>query len=308
MLGILAIQLRINFLRFNTAKGSRIGAGELRFADGKLPHSQLVTLCHQLCLVHLDLKAVGAAAVTGGGDEHTGCAVFVLDISRDIVFHLNIMPLAILHMGMDLDGHAADPLPQIQLVGALVHQNTATLTGPGGPPIAGIVISLGAIPVGDEPVGTADLAVLAGLDQLTHFPVDGVGSLVEHHAEYHIVFLGFLVHPAHLLGIHTGRFFHQHMDPLFHAGHGILGMIVVGNRNNAGIDHSAAKHLLCGFKIRDIGAQILLCPRDTLWIVITDGSQYKVRTFSRQDRLGILGTLIANTQNTQSDFFHNVPP
>ena len=142
-------------------------------------------------------------------------------------------------MGVDTLGHTADPLPQIQLVGALIQQYAAALARPSRTPIAGIVVCLGAIPIRDQPVGTANGAVLAGAHKLPHRAVNMVGALIKHHGKYHIVLLGFLVHLLHLLGIHARGFFHQHMQAVLHTSDSVLRVVIVGHCHDHSITQAA---------------------------------------------------------------------
>ena len=124
-------------------------------------------------------------------------------------------------------------------MGALVQQNAAAFTGPGGAPVTGIVIALGTVPVGDNPDGPADSSVLAGVHQLPHFAVYVVGTLVKHHAENHFRMLfGFLVHLPDLFGIDAGRLLAHDVKAAFHAFNGVFGMVIMGNTDMAGIDET----------------------------------------------------------------------
>ena len=84
---------------------------------------------HCRALTFTGFRPNAASASAGGGDEHAGGTVGVFHIGRYIIFHFDVVPLAELHMGADLHGHAADPLPQVQLMGALVEQHATTFTG-----------------------------------------------------------------------------------------------------------------------------------------------------------------------------------
>ena len=96
------------------------------------------------------------------------------------------MPKTVLKMSFDLFGHTAYPLPQIELVGALIEQDAAALARPCCTPVARIIICLRTVPVGYYPVGTAYIAVLTALYKLTHFAINAVCTLIEHHTEHYI--------------------------------------------------------------------------------------------------------------------------
>ena len=104
-----------------------------------------------------------------------------------IVLYLNVVPLGLVAEGPNHGGHTEKPLQQIQLVGALVQQHTAALARPSGPPGAGIVIRLAAIPVGDGPAHALDGAHFAGINDLLQAAVEAVGALL-HCAGVQIVY------------------------------------------------------------------------------------------------------------------------
>ena len=227
---------------------------------------QLVIFHDQFCFVHLDLKTVCSVGIAGAGDKYAGCTVGVFHISGNIVLYFNVVPLAVVQMRGDVDGHAADPLPQIQLMGALVQQNTAAFSCPGSTPITGIVIRLAAIPVGDQPVGAANASVFSGVYKFTHFAVDAVGSLVEHQTKYDLRVLGcFFVHFTDLLGIDTGRFFHHDMNAAFHTFDGEGGVVIVRRANKAGVNKSAVQHSDGIFEANDPLVKIFFCRFYTNW-------------------------------------------
>ena len=94
-----------------------------------------------------------------------------------------MMPFSVVAECAHAGGHSADPLQQIQIVGTLVQQYAAPFSVPGGAPSAGIVVSLAAIPVCNQPAHALQCAVLSALDDFMHLAVDAVGALIEHHAE-----------------------------------------------------------------------------------------------------------------------------
>ena len=64
----------------------------------KLQHVQLAILHHQLGAVHLNLKAIGAVGIAGGGHKHARGAVGIFHVGGYVVLHLNVVPLAKAHL------------------------------------------------------------------------------------------------------------------------------------------------------------------------------------------------------------------
>ena len=161
MLRVQAVGFDLDFLHLRTAEGLLVCAAEFRLEDRIFPKLEGSGVANQLPTVQGNLKAIGSRRVAGRGDKGAGRAVRVLDVGSDIVLHLDIMPASKVHMRVNLDRHAAYPLPEIEVVRALIEQHTTALSAPGGAPFARIIIRLRAIPVGDDPTGAADRAKLA---------------------------------------------------------------------------------------------------------------------------------------------------
>ena len=83
------------------AEGSFTFMGEHSFKHVVLPHIELAIFADQLAAVEVDLKAVGAGNVAGGGDEAAGGAICVFHIGGHIILHFDVMPLAVLQVGVD---------------------------------------------------------------------------------------------------------------------------------------------------------------------------------------------------------------
>ena len=208
------------------------------------------------------------------------------------------MPLAELHVGLHLDRQAADPLPQVQLVGALVQKHAAALAGPGGAPAALIEIALGTVPVRDDPVGAADAAVLAGLHQLPHLAVDAVGALVEHQAEHHLrVLVRHLIHLPHLLGVYAGGLFHHHVDGALHALDGQPGVVVVGHGDDARVHEAAVQHGFGAVKEGHVLPQAFRRPLPAGGIDIRHCLQFKIGALAVHHRTGVAAAHVADADD-----------
>src|SRR5699024_8611752 len=134
--------------------------------------------------------AVGADGVVGAGDEAAGRAVFIGRDDGDVVLDVDLAVAAAQALGVHGLGDAADPLPQVELMRGLVDQDAAAFAAPGGAPFALLIVAVRAPPGVDDPVGAADLAELAGSDDLLDLLVELVGALVEHDAERDVRVLG----------------------------------------------------------------------------------------------------------------------
>jgi hypothetical protein len=67
-------------------------------------------------------------------DKDAGGSPAIVDDSSDLVLDRDVASETERHLGVYRPRHAADPLPQVQLVGRLVDQNAAAFAAPGGAP------------------------------------------------------------------------------------------------------------------------------------------------------------------------------
>ncbi len=231
--------LRIVTIRFKCGPSAlwlaeTAGRSGAVFAGGNIKFIQLqfIVFTHNVAFVHRDLKPVCARRVTGGCDEHPCRAVGVFGINGDIIFHFDIVPLAFMAKCLDFGRHAANPLPEVQIVRTLVEQNPAAFANPGCAPAAGIVIGLGAVPVSDNPVDAADFAEFPALNHFAQFAVKAVGALVVHNRVHFITFRGKLIGLPDIFCENPGGFFRQRMQAFVQRVHGIDRMEIMGCRDN----------------------------------------------------------------------------
>ena len=131
---------------------------------------QTAVLHHGLAQGAADLHPVGAGILPGGCDEHRAGAALVLRVDGGVVLHLNPMVMPLPAERPQPHRHPHDPLPDVQVVGALVQQHAASLPVPGGPPVAGIIVGLRPIPVVDDPDEALDLPQRPLLYQVMELP------------------------------------------------------------------------------------------------------------------------------------------
>ena len=137
----------------------------------------------------------------------------VVDDGGDLVLDGDVAAEAVGDLGEDRLRHAADPLPQVELVGCLVDQHAAALPAPGGPPGGLVVVALRPPPGGDDPAGVADRADLAVVDDLLDPLVQRVVALVEHDREGQLrVGRRVRVELGDLPGVDPGRLLDQGVD------------------------------------------------------------------------------------------------
>ena len=120
--------------------------------------SYLSVFADQFSTLAVNLQPVGSRQVTCGCGEHACSAVFEFQVSRYVIFNLNMMPFPFMALCLHLDRHTAQPDQQIQLVRALIQQNAAAFSCPCGPPGSGIIILLGSVPVRHDPAHALDFA------------------------------------------------------------------------------------------------------------------------------------------------------
>ena len=183
MLRIRAVQNDFFFMAGRLLEALRGLETVFPLADFQFVQGEFIIFGYQFRLFQRDFQAVGAGSIGGGGDKYAGCAIGEFQICRHIILHLDIVPFSVMAEGAYPGGHSADPLQQIQIVRALIQKNAAAFSVPGGSPAAGVVVSLAAVPVRNQPAHALHFAVFPALDNLVHFSVNAVGALVEHHAE-----------------------------------------------------------------------------------------------------------------------------
>ena len=121
-----------------------------------LRQRQPVVFVDQLAAGQRDFKPVGAGRLARAGDERARRAAGVFDVGRHVVLNLDVVPAAKPAERAHADRHAADPLPQIEVVRRLIEQNAAAVRRPRRAPRTGIVITLRAQPIGDDDAGALD--------------------------------------------------------------------------------------------------------------------------------------------------------
>ena len=127
-----------------------------------------------------DFQLVHAWSLAGGGDKGGGRAVVVLQHRGHVVLDFDLMEAAELAETTDFLRHAKHPLEEIQIVGALIHEDTTALAFPRAAPAAGGVVVVGAEPIGDFPMDAAHAAEFAAVDEVLNLFKAGVGAHVEH--------------------------------------------------------------------------------------------------------------------------------
>ena len=153
VLRIISIGLYLYLLALRLLKALGAGLGPFKSVALVLVPPELSVFAKKLSAATRNFETVGTGSLACGGYEHTCSAVLITEVCGNLVLNLNIVPLSVLAEAVYLNGHLADyPLNKVDLVRALVDKNSATFAFPSSSPASAVVVLLGAVPVGDDPV------------------------------------------------------------------------------------------------------------------------------------------------------------
>ena len=194
-------------------------------------------------------------------------------------------------------------------MGALVQQHAAAFPRPGGPPGTGVIVFLGAIPVGNQPGNPLHFAQLAVDQHFLHLAVHAVGALVKHHGKRE---LGMRVrggdHIPHLQGVNAGRLFAHYVQPVIESADGQRRMLIMGGADMHGV-HQAGSNQLFALGENRGGGHGSLGGFPAVGLPIGNGGDFNFGALAFQNVAGMAGTHVAITDNAQTNLFHSdVPP
>ena len=189
-------------------------------------------------------------------------------------------------------------------MGALVQQHAAAFAFPGGAPVAGIVVNLRAVPVGDDPVDPLQLTQLAAVDHLVHLAVDAVGALVEHHGKDLAALFGGLVHLPHGLGVDARGLLAHDVQTGRESLHGQRGMLVVGSADVHGVAQAGLDKVAALLENGGAFGQGVLGPLAAGLPAVGHGSEFNLGALARQDIGSVAGTHIAHADDAKTYFCH----
>ena len=204
-----------------------------------------------------------------------------------------------LAVGAHFGGQAEEPLPKVEIVRALIQQDSPALSGPGGTPTARGIIGGGAEPIRDNPIDTTDFSELAGLDQFAELDVIRIGPLVEHGGE-DLLFRAMRGDETLAIRLVDGdRFLHQHVKPGAQGldTDGGVGIVRRGNKDAVhlpGMDEIAGARETGGFL--ETGQRFLLR--------ITNCGKAAAGNFSALNGAGVGPTHTTETDDAEAKFFH----
>ena len=308
MLGILPVGDKLFHMSRRLRESFRRGKAILPFAHVQHVKEKLIVFTDQLCLFQGDLKAVGPGGIRRGGHEHARSPVCEFQVGGHIVLYLDVMPFPIVAEGLHLNGKPADPLKQVQIVGALVQQYAAALSVPGCPPSAGVIVSLGAVPVRDDPVHPFDLPILPAVHDLVHLPVNAVGALVEHHGEYPVRLFRRLVHFPYLLRIYPRRLLTQDMQAVLQRRDHKTRVIIVGHRDQYGVADAGPDQRVSIRKDTHIFRKVFLRPLPPALPHIRHRGKTDIRDLSVQDRPAMSAPHVSDSDDSKLYLFHFLFP
>ena len=202
--------------------------------------------------------------------------------------------------------HSEYPLPKIEIVRRLIQQNSAALAVPCSPPAARIVVSLGAVPVGDYPDKAFGLPESAALNYLMSFSVNGICALIEHYREFNAGAVCRFVHFTNASGGHARRLLYHNMDTALKAFDCVNGVPIMRHGNERSIDKTAVQKLLGGVEAGSAGLNF---PRVIqLFLVYVGYCRYlDFGTFSIANVSQMSAAHIANTDYSKSYLVHYIP-
>ena len=302
MLGIGAVNADLDPFAFQSAEALVARFDIVCRAAGKLTQPDLmlagtlVVFADDFCSVQRDFQPIGAGAVARGGDKGTGRAVGIFGVDGHVVFHFDIMPLALMAEGAYLARHAAKPLPQIQLVGALVEHDAAAFARPRGAPCAGIVVLLGTEPVRNDPAHAFHFAVAAVLHQLAYLAENAVCALVEHDCVCLVAVLCDLDQLVDLLCIDARGLFAHHMDAVLQRLDADRRMEIVGRGDDHRV-HVAGSDQRGGVVVAMQSRAFCLCRLQTGGINVCNGGNVDFGQLTLQEVVKMRAAHVADADD-----------
>jgi hypothetical protein len=288
----------LDFPNFWSAKMASGGGAEFGHGDDVTAVVEFVIFEDEFAAFASNFEAVSAGSFSGGGDEDAGGAVFVLEVSGDIIFYFDVVVATDFAEATDFIGQAEDPLEEIEVVGALIEKHAAAFSAPGSAPSAGGVIVFGAEPIGDNPVDATDGAEFSSLNQFPHFLVVGVGALVEHGSEnLFFIFVG--GDEAFAVSLMDGEgLFHKDVEALLESVDADGGVIVVRGGDEDGIDFPGADHFCGTGEVFELGVF-----GQFGGIEIADGGEFGSGHFLGEEVSGVNFTHVAEADDAEADSF-----
>ena len=276
---LFAVSLDLQLDRFarDGVKALFAGLGDHAFVLGELCVQEMTVLVDELALGAGDLQTVRARVFARRRDEHTRRAVCVLRHSRHVVLDLDVVVLADRAVCEDPLRHTEDPLPQVQIVRALVQKHTAAFTSPCRTPSAAVVVGLRAVPVRDDPDAALQLAQLAALYHLAHLLIELVRSLIVHDPERKTALFRLVHEFVDLLRVYADRLLAQHVDARVKGVHADDGVPVVRRRDHDRVDIAGREHLLVVGVIRHRVSADGPCPVQSRRLDVADRRQNRPR-------------------------------
>ena len=251
-----------------------------------------------------DFEAVGAKQVMGAGDENAAGTIGVFGQGDDIVFDGDVALVAKLELGGHGCRHAADPLPQVELVWCLVDEHATAFATPGSTPGTLVIIGLWTPPGGDHPGRAADVADLTAGDDLLEPLVERIGALVEHHTKGQFRAGGRILEQlGDLLAVNASWFFQQGMDIAFQGLDTHFRMQVMRDGGADRINQATFQKIDVIVKERHI--RVFFRTQGLfLGINITQSGELRVADLAGDQEIGIHATLCTDSNDPHSDFFH----
>ena len=179
----------------------------------------------------------------GGADKRSEDAVFELQGAGEGIFDLDFGMDSAGGEGADGFDGTDDPLNEIDLVNALVHDRPTAVELPGPAPAAVGVILVGSIP-GRDRAGPADFSKSTLLDGIVQNGVGVVPTVLENAGEPDAEFFRRRDHLVNAIGQDFHGLFDQDVQPPLHGRDGGGLVIAAGRADVSGIQLFLAEHFL----------------------------------------------------------------
>ena len=240
-------------------------------------------------------------------DEDSSRSVRILRINLRLVLHLDVMIFCPVAVSQHAARHAGDPLPEIEIVGALIHQHTAAFPFPGRAPRSGIIVELRPVPVRDRPLKAHELSERSRLHLPAELGIQRIGSLIIHDAEHDAAPLRLPVLLLHAQYIDALRLLRQNMNSPVKCLLRDDRMKRVRRGDQNGIHRPGIQHLPV-ILVDHYARQMFLCPVPALLPDVTDRG--KLHAFDKPLRnvFRVRRAHAADSDDSHSNLVHYATP
>ena len=150
-----------------------------------------------------------------------------------------------------------------------------------------------------------DPSEFSATDKIPGLLVQGIGPLVEHHAEYPVRLCSYLVHLLHRIGIDACRLLTKIVQAMLEGVDSVNRVIVVRTCGNHGIDKAAVHECFSCVEVCNLVPCKGLGLFQFLGIDICNSSQPCVVHLARKKGCGVLIAHVSETDYSNPDLVHH---